>query len=293
MSAPDAALGPAADPGARGFTGAETMVRIVAGVAILLLWEAVVRLWAPAFVARPSGIAAAIPGVLSSGAFWQAAGETLGAVARGLAIAFVAGTLIGVAMGRLRLFDRVLQVYVNGFFAMPMVAILPLLTLWFGYTGEARLATVVFAAIFAIIVNVADGARSVPPEYHRGLALVPRRRAGRALFDVILPASVPYLLAGLRLAAGRALIGAVVAEFFTADRRARLLHPLQLARLSPQRGLRRRRRAGARRRVVRSRAAAIDGALPAVVPPRRARRRGHGALVPLPLVGRGSGGVRR
>jgi ABC-type nitrate/sulfonate/bicarbonate transport system permease component len=213
MSAPEAAVRPAADPGAQGFTGAETTVRIVAGMAILLLWEAVVRLWAPAFVARPSGIAAVIPSVLASGAFWQAAGETLGAVARGLAIAFVAGTLIGVAMGRLRLFDRVLQVYVNGFFAMPMVAILPLLTLWFGYTGNARIATVVFAAIFAIIINVADGARSVPPDYIE-VSRSFRGSGWSRVFDVILPASVPYLLAGLRLAAGRALIGAVVAEFF-------------------------------------------------------------------------------
>ncbi len=98
---------------------------------------------------------------------------------QGLAIAFVVGTVVGVAIGRIPFVERLLALYVSGLFAMPMVAILPLLTLWFGYTGDARLATVVFAAFFSIVVNVSDGARSVPPEYHRGVALVPRLAAGR------------------------------------------------------------------------------------------------------------------
>ncbi len=95
-----------------------------------------------------------------------------------------------------------------------MTAILPLFSLWFGFTSDARLATIVFASFFSIVVNVSDGARAVPPEFIE----VSRSFRGGALsrlFEVILPASTPYLLAGLRLAAGRALIGAVVAEFFT------------------------------------------------------------------------------
>lgn len=190
-------------------------LRITAGIAIVLFWEIAVRLWAPGYVARPSGIVMAVPRVVSNAAFWEAASITLSGVVQGLVIAFIAGTLVGAAIGRIRLFESLLQPYLNGFFAMPMVAILPLVTLWFGYTGDARLATVVFAAFFSIALNVADGARSVPPEYievSRSFRGSPWSR----LFDVILPSSVPYLLAGLRLAAGRALIGAIVAEFFAA-----------------------------------------------------------------------------
>lgn len=194
---------------------AEALARIAAGVAILAVWEISVRLWAPAYMAKPSGIAAVLPTVLADPAFWLAARQTLGAVLLGLAIAFFLGTLIGVALGRVRALDRMLQVYVSGFFAMPMVAILPLLTLWFGYSADARLATVVFAAFFSVVVNVADGARAVPPEYLE-VSRAFRGSAWSRLTDVILPASVPYLLAGLRLAAGRALIGAVIAEFFAA-----------------------------------------------------------------------------
>jgi ABC-type nitrate/sulfonate/bicarbonate transport system permease component len=131
----------------------------------------------------------------------------------GLGIAFVLGTVIGVAIGRNRAVDRMTSLYISGFFAMPLTAILPLVSLWFGYTTDARLATVVFACFFSIVTNVSDGARAVPPEYievSRSFRGSPFSR----MFDVILPSSVPYILAGLRLAAGRALIGAVVAEFF-------------------------------------------------------------------------------
>jgi ABC-type nitrate/sulfonate/bicarbonate transport system permease component len=189
--------------------------RVVAGLAIVLVWEIAVRLWAPAYVARPSGIVAVLPTVIADPAFWEAAGITLAAVLQGLAIAIAAGTVIGMAIGRLPVAERLLQVYVSGLFAMPMVAILPLLTLFFGYSGDARLATIVFAGIFAIVINVSDGARATPPEYlevSRSFRGSPFSR----LFDVILPSSVPYLLAGIKLAAGRAMIGAVIAEFYAA-----------------------------------------------------------------------------
>ncbi len=106
-----------------------------------------------------------------------------------------------------------IRVYINGFNALPMIIVLPLFSLWFGYSSWARIATIIFAAIFAITMNVADGARAVPREY---LEVSRSFRSGRlrTLIDIVLPASMPYLLAGFRLAAGRALIGAVVAEFF-------------------------------------------------------------------------------
>ena len=155
----------------------------------------------------------AIPRVIVDPAFLTATGNTLLAVAEGLAIALIAGTIIGLAMGRSPIAERALRHYVNGFYAMPMIVVLPLFSLWFGYSGSTRIATIIFAAIFSIIINVADGARSVPREY---LEVARSFRGGRlrGLIEIVLPSSMPYLLAGLRLAGGRALIGAVVAEFF-------------------------------------------------------------------------------
>jgi ABC-type nitrate/sulfonate/bicarbonate transport system permease component len=187
--------------------------RLIAGLTILLVWEIVVRTIAPAYVAKPTTIVLAIPRVITDPAFLQALGATLAAVAEGLAITIVAGTAIGLLMGRSNTVDRMIRVYINGFNAMPMIVVLPLFSLWFGYSSAARIGTIIFAAIFAITMNVADGARSVPRDY---LEVARSFRSGRwrILVDIVLPASMPYLLAGFRLAAGRALIGAVVAEFF-------------------------------------------------------------------------------
>jgi NitT/TauT family transport system permease protein len=187
--------------------------RLLTGLGILLLWEVVVRAFAPAYVAKPTTVLLAIPRVIVDPAFLTATGQTLAAVAEGLAIALVAGTLIGLLMGRSVGFERAIRHYINGFYAMPMIIVLPLFSLWFGYSGAARIATIIFAAVFSIIINAADGARSVPRDY---LEVARSFRSGRLsmLAEIVLPSSVPYLLAGIRLASGRALIGAVVAEFF-------------------------------------------------------------------------------
>jgi ABC-type nitrate/sulfonate/bicarbonate transport system permease component len=192
---------------------ATVLPRLVVGLAILLIWEFVVRLFAPAYVAKPTTVVMAIPRVIVDPAFLTATGATLAAVAEGLAIAMLFGTVIGLLMGRSPICERAIRHYVNGFYAVPMIIVLPLFSLWFGYSPATRIATIIFAAIFSIIINVADGARSVPREY---LEVARSFRAGRlsALIGIVLPASLPYLLAGFRLAAGRALIGAVVAEFF-------------------------------------------------------------------------------
>jgi ABC-type nitrate/sulfonate/bicarbonate transport system permease component len=193
----------------------DALSRIITGLAILVLWEAIVRMFAPPFVAKPTSVLLAIPRVIIDPAFLEAAGITLVAVGWGLLISIVVGTLIGLLIGRSPLADQVLRQYINFFNAMPMVVVLPLVSLWFGYTDGARLATIVFAAIFSIILNTADGARTVPRE-HLEVANSFRSRKLRTILEVVLPASTPYVLAGLRLAAGRALIGAVVAEFFLA-----------------------------------------------------------------------------
>ncbi len=214
MTAPDLALArPRA--GWRLLFGPDAAARLITGFVILALWEFATWMWAPAFVARPSGVLAVAPQAIANPAMWVAAWQTISAVLQGLVLAIVFGTIIGLAIGRVPMVERLLQLYVSGLFAMPMVAILPLLTLYFGYTGDARLATVVFAAIFAIIINVSDGARSVPPEYIE-VSRAFRGSPWSRLFDVVLPASMPYLIAGLKLAAGRSLIGAVIAEFYAA-----------------------------------------------------------------------------
>ena len=193
--------------------GTPVRAKLFAGLMILAAWQVGVALFAANFVAKPLNIIQVFPKVLADPAFQDAAISTLTAVFQGLAIALVAGTIVGVAMGRLKVFDRALNFYVNGFYTLPMIALLPLITIWFGYGADARLATIIFAGFFSIVINARDGARSVPPEYLE-VCKAYRAPPRYVWFDITVFSSLPYLIAGIRLAAGRALVGAVIAEFF-------------------------------------------------------------------------------
>ena len=207
------ALAQPAVPHWRRMTQSAWFAKAVGGIAILLAWELLVRWLAPNYVAKPSNILPVFIPTLTSEAMLEQAWATLWAVIQGLAISIVAGVVLGLAMGRVKFFDRLLRIYVTGLYAMPMTAILPLLTIWLGYSSGARLATVIFASIFPIAMSVCDGARSVPHEYLE-VARSYRARWHHIWLGITLASSLPYLFAGMKLAVGRALIGAVVAEFF-------------------------------------------------------------------------------
>ena len=190
-------------------------LRIGTGIVLLALWEGLVTWLAPFYVARPSGVLKAIPDVVTAGAFWHSTRLTVASVFEGLAIGVVAGTLVGLTMGRLRDVESGLKLFVNAFFALPIIAVLPLMTLWFGYTSTARLAIVTFGAFMPVVLNVYDGVRRLPTEFVE-VSRTYHARWWNVWFGIALPASLPYLLAGIRLAAGRALVAAVVAEYLLA-----------------------------------------------------------------------------
>ena len=192
-----------------------SLIRVGTGIVLLALWEGLVTWFAPSFVARPSGVARALPGVLTDPNFWSSAKVTVVAVFEGLAIGVVLGVLVGLTMGRLRTADRLLRFYVSAFFAMPIIAMVPVMTLWFGYTGTVRLTIVTLGAFLPVCLNVYDGTRSLPPQYVE-VARAYHARWWNVWFGIALPASLPYVLAGFRLASGRALVAAVIAEYIVA-----------------------------------------------------------------------------
>jgi len=190
-------------------------IQIAAGILLLAAWQGAAAAWTPGFVARPSGIVRALPGTLSDHVFWTDAKVTVLAVLEGLALGVVLGAVFGLAMGRLRDLDAMARFYVSAFFAMPLIALVPVMTLWFGYTGTVRLAIVAFEAFLPVCLNVYDGTRKLPAQYTE-VARSYHARWWNVWFGIGLPASVAYLVAGFRLAAGRALVGAVVAEYIVA-----------------------------------------------------------------------------
>lgn len=197
------------------------LLRVLAGAVLLALWEGLVTWLSPFYVTRPSGIAKVFWEVVSnrptpltqiSGSFWFDVQTTVVAVLEGLAIGVGAGVIVGLAMGRLRDVEWALRYYIGAFFAMPVIAILPLMTLWFGYTNTARLWIIILGAFLPVALNVYDGVRKLPVTYLE-VARTYHARWWNVWFGIALPASLPYVLAGFRLAVGRVLVGATVAEY--------------------------------------------------------------------------------
>ena len=131
-----------------------------------------------------------------------------------MALAIVLGVPLGLVIGRFRVAEAALGIYVTAGYAMPLVALVPLLMLWLGLGFAVKVAVVFLMSLFPICINTWLGVTAVPKtliEVGKSFVapdLVILRR-------IVLPATLPYIMAGIRLAVGRAVVAMVIAEFFT------------------------------------------------------------------------------
>jgi NitT/TauT family transport system permease protein len=191
------------------------VIRLVSVIAVLAAWEVFGRQIEPLFMSYPTAITVSGAEMIRSGELPAALLDSLGTLLFGFAIASVLGIGIGLLIGRYRTVEAATDWLVNALYATPLVAIIPLVVLWFGLGFSAKLFIVVILAIFPILINTAAGVRNVPqPLLDVGFAFDATER--QLFTKFILPASLPYMMTGLRLGVGRAIIGMVVAEFFTA-----------------------------------------------------------------------------
>ena len=183
-------------------------------VAILIVWEITAPFISPIFFTSPSQIAVAFYETTVSGELPYFLGQSLEVMVYGLVSAIVVGIPLGVAMARIRWLDWALDLPINALYATPLVAVVPLLVLWFGIYLKAKIIVVFLFAVFPILINTYQGVR----ECDKGMIEVAqsfRSSEWRMWRDVLLPFAVPYIIAGLRLAIGRGLIGMIIAEFYT------------------------------------------------------------------------------
>ena len=187
----------------------------VASVAVvLIIWEIFGRQINPVFGSYPTAIAAAFWELLISGQLGAALYDSLRPFVLGYGLAIVVGIPVGLVVGRFRVAEAALGLYVTAGYAMPLVALVPLLILWLGLGFAVKVAVVFLMSLFPIIINTWLGVVAVPKtliEVGKSFVapdLVILRR-------IILPATLPYIMAGIRLAVGRAVVAMVIAEFFT------------------------------------------------------------------------------
>lgn len=183
---------------------------------VVLAWELGARhLQAPQFLPPPSAILAAFSATVRSGELSVQLGQSMAVLVAGFGLAILSGMALGIAMGMFPALRRIADPYVSALYAMPTVALVPLVIIWLGLGFQAKVFLTWLVAIFPVIVNAEAGVSSVPPEY-----IETARAFGCGRWQifrrVILHAAVPFLIAGIRLGLGRALVGVVVAEMFTA-----------------------------------------------------------------------------
>lgn len=198
-----------------GRTRQAVLLRVLSLAVILGCWEWFGRHSDPRLFTYPSAIVVAGVEVARKGELGVAMAQSLSVLGIGLGLAIVVGLAVGLAMGRSRIFEALLDMPLNALYAMPAVALVPVIVLWTGFGPTAKVVVVFLFSVFAIVFSTARGVREVDPQ----LVEVARSyQAGELGLwkDVVLPSALPYLVTGVRLAVGRALVGVVVAEFYTA-----------------------------------------------------------------------------
>jgi NitT/TauT family transport system permease protein len=191
------------------------LLRSAAIVLFLAAWELYGRSLNPIFLSSPSAIAGAFVELCQSGDLPAAVLKSLQGLAIGFALAVVVGTGLGILMGRFKSVSTVLEPFITVFYATPTVALIPLIMLWFGLGLTAKIVIIFEGCFFPMVINTNAGVRNVS----RATVDVVRAYGAtdrQVMAKVVLPSALPFVMAGIRLAVGRGVIGMVVAEFFTA-----------------------------------------------------------------------------
>ena len=190
-------------------------IRTASVAVFFVIWEYYGRRMDPIFMAPPSAIFEAAMQLIQSGALKKAMVQTLWPFSVGMALTVVVGIALGIVMAQWRTLEYVLDPFINALYAIPRIALIPLIILWAGLEFVGKVSILVSVAIFPITVNTFSGIRDV-----RGAMLEIGRAYGatewQIFWKIVLPAAIPFIMAGIRLAVGLAIIGIIVAEFFTA-----------------------------------------------------------------------------
>jgi ABC-type nitrate/sulfonate/bicarbonate transport system permease component len=190
-----------------------------AAVAVFLtIWELTgntLQLINPMFMSAPSLIFKAAVQMFTSGEIWNDLYVSGIEFFWGYFLSIVVAIPFGIAIGWYKRFSYVCDPFVNAMNATPRVALLPLVIIWLGIGILSKVGIIFLGAVFPLLINTRDGVKTTPANL-----LTAARSFGASEWQifksVVLPSTVPFILTGLRLAVGRALIGVMVGELYAA-----------------------------------------------------------------------------
>jgi sulfonate transport system permease protein len=190
-------------------------IRAASLTVVLTIWQVFGGMIDPVLFTTPLEIYKAAVGMIYSGELWTYLWPSLVVLAIGLTLAAIFGVAIGLLLARFWVLDVALGVYITFLYSIPSVALVPLIVLWAGFETTAKVVILFLFAFFPMAINTYQGVRNVDAKLLEvGRAF---RCSERQLWaNIVLPAALPFIVTGLRLAVGRGLIGMVLADLYTA-----------------------------------------------------------------------------
>ena len=211
-------LGKTAEGGARaGGRGGRSQhwlgwLSLPVGLAILLaLWAGLSQLYPPFILPGPVDVAARFAQALTDGTLVRHLSVTLVEALLGFALGFVVAVILGYGIAKQPLVERIISPYVVASQAVPIVALAPLLILWFGHGLASKVLVCALVVFFPILVNVLQAMRTVDRDMIN-LARAYSLTRSQIFWKIEFPSSLPALMAGLRIGATLAVIGVTVGE---------------------------------------------------------------------------------
>jgi NitT/TauT family transport system permease protein len=179
------------------------MRRIFVVIAFFVLlfgmWEALVRMkiWSPVLVPSPFSVASYLVGALKDGTLLRATVVTTRRLLIGYALGLVFGLPLGLLTARFKFCEDTLGVMALAFQTLPSVCWVPLALLWFGQTEAAMLFVVIMGTLWSVVIATDNGVRTVPPIYARAARTMGSKRL-HTWIKVIVPASLPFIVSGMK-----------------------------------------------------------------------------------------------
>lgn len=166
---------------------------------LVALWEMLVRagIWSPVMVPSPLSVIEYIIGAIRDGTLWHAALVTLRRLVAGYALGVVVGLPLGLLTARFKFCEDTLGVIALGLQTLPSICWVPLAMLWFGQTEAAMLFVVIMGTVWSVVIATDNGVRNVPPIYKRAAQTMGSKRL-HTWVKVILPASLPFVVSGMK-----------------------------------------------------------------------------------------------
>lgn len=187
-------------------------------VVFLGLWQGVVILAKyPSFILpTPGEVAAKLLQVVRDGSLWAHTEVTLGEILGGLALGLTTATLLGYLLAKSPRLERIVSPYIIASQSVPVVALAPLLVIWFGFGILSKVLVCALIVFFPVLVNTVVGIRSVEQDLQDLMRILNASR-WQTFTMLEFPAALPVLFGGLKIGVTMAVVGAVVGEFVGAD----------------------------------------------------------------------------